>query len=207
MFAYDGATRSSNKKILDVFWFKGKSLRIGYPLFQDERNKTELHKRVFIEYSEKASISVNHKPSINKIVFDHLMPETPNLKGMYEYYIPDMSYDAYFWENDFWNYQADIIIGNDKEKSRREYYLDEETGEEQYRIVPIDYVKPEGKDLTTETENGNSDPKALRKVQKTKKKKDQGDFNKMSREAKKDRRKYNRYMRKNKNRSSYQIVD
>jgi hypothetical protein len=209
MFAYNGATRSSNKKILDVFWFKGKSLRIGYPLFQDERNKAELHKRVFIEYSEKASISVNYKRGINKIIFDHLMPETPNLKGMYEYYVPDMSYDAYFWENDFWNYQADIIVGNDKEKSRREYYIDEDTGEEMYKIVPIDFINPsyENKDLTTDTENGSITPKQRKKQERAKRKKDKSEFGKMSKEAKKQRRIYNRNMRKSRNRSAYQIVN
>ena len=205
MFAYDGATRSSNKKILDVFWFKGRGLRIGYPLFQDETNKAKLHQRVFIEYSEKASLSVNHKPSINKIIFDHLIPETPNLKGMYEYYVPEMIYDAYFWENNYWNYQADIKVGNDKEKSRREYYLDKKTGETKYKIVPINYVNPttNGTKMTSATENGSQDKKKLKKEKKQKSKRDKEVFNKGNKEAKKDRRKYNRYMRKNKNRSAY----
>jgi hypothetical protein len=205
MFAYDGATRSSNKKILDVFWFKGRGLRIGYPLFQDERNKNQLHRRVFIEYSEKASISVTHKAGINKIVFDHLIPETPNLKGMYEFYISEMIYDAYFWQNDFWNYQADIIVGNDKEKSRREYYIDSETGETKFKIVPMDFVSPLGKseDLSRDTENGTQNTKKLTKEQKAKQKRDKTAFNKGNREAKKNRRKYNRYLRKKNNRSAY----
>lgn len=193
MFAYNGATRSSNKKILDVFWFKGKTLRIGYPLFQDERDKETLHNRVFIEYSEKASISVRYEANINKIVFDHLMPETPNLKGMYEYYIPDMSYDAYFWENDFWNYQADIIVGNDKEKSRREYYIDEETGEEKFKIVPIDWVNPVGggmgeKHTVATIENGEQDPKKRKKEKKARQKRDNKEYKKMYKGDRKQRR-------------------
>jgi len=168
VFAFDGGTRSSNKKILDVFWFKGKTLRLGYPLFQDEKNKSELHRRIFIEYSDKASISVNYQAGINKIVFDHLIPETPNLKGMYEYYIPDMEYDAYFWENNFWNYQANINVGNEKEKSRRLYYIDKKTGEEKYKIVPINYIDPNPtKDGTISTakpiENTSTNPKVIRK--------------------------------------------
>jgi hypothetical protein len=190
MFAYNGGNRSSNKKILDVFWFKGKSLRLGYPIFQDERDNETLHRRVFIEYSEKASISVNYQASINKIIFDHLMPETPNLKGMYEYYLPDMSYDAYFWKDDFWNYQADIIVGNNKEKSRREYYVDKDTGEEKFKIVPIDWINPsiEGKNLETEIENREQDPKKLRQLKKEKKKRERNEFRTMSKAEKKQMR-------------------
>ena len=190
MFAYNGGNRSSNKKILDVFWFKGKSLRIGYPLFQDERDKETLHRRIFIEYSEKASISVNYQAGINKIVFDHLTPEMPNLKGMYEYYLPDMSYDAYFWENDFWNYQADIIVGNDKEKSRREYYIDKDTGEEKFKIVPIDWVDPTSggmgeKHTIAAVENNENSQKEKKKLLKAKKKRDRKEFNQMSKASKK----------------------
>jgi hypothetical protein len=193
MFAYNGGTRSSNKKILDVFWFKGKTLRIGYPLFQDERDNETLYNRVFIEYSEKASVSVRFEAKINKIVFDHLMPETPNLKGMYEYYIPDMSYDAYFWKNDFWNYQADIIVGNDREKSRREYYIDKDTGEENFKIVPIDWINPVGggmgeKHTVADIENGEQDPKKKRKAKKQGQKKDKKEYKILYKGDKKQKR-------------------
>ena len=208
MFAYNGANRSINKKILDVFWFKGKSLRIGYPLFQDERDKEELHRRVFIEYSDKATISVNYEANINKIVFDHLRPEAPNLRGMYEYYIPDMSYDAYFWENDFWNYQADIIVGNDKEKSRREYYIDPDTGEEKYKIVPIDWVEPTSgnageKHTVADIENGNKDPKQKKKERKARKKRAKKEYKMMCKDDRKQRRIAKKNAKRSNPRSAY----
>ncbi|MGV6861097.1 MAG: hypothetical protein ACWA41_04960 [Putridiphycobacter sp.] len=174
IFGYNGNNRSSNKKILDVFWFKGKSLRLGYPLFQDERDLDKLHHRIFFEYSDKATISVKYLADIDKIVFDHLSPETPKLKGMYEYYVPDMTYDAYFWEDGFWHYQADIIVGNPKEKSRRVYSIDPETGEETFKVVPIDWINPvdeksgDQKDIQVQPENGMSkrDKKKKRRAQK-----------------------------------------
>lgn len=177
ILGYNGSSRSSNKKILDVFWFKGKTLRIGYPLFQDERDPSVLLRRVFFEYSDKTTISVKHLKDINKIVFDHLTPETPNLKGMYEYYVPDMSYDAYYWEDGFWKYQADISVGNDKEKYRRVYYFDDKTGEEKYKLVAVDWVNPVGggmgeKHTVAELENNqDTSKKGLRKKKKELKKK------------------------------------
>ncbi len=209
MFAYNGGNRSSNKKILDVFWFKGKSLRLGYPIFQDERNEEELHRRVFMEYSEKATVSVRYESGLNKIVFEHLMPETGNLKGMYEYYIPDMSYDAYFWENNFWNYQADIIVGNDKEKSRREYYIDEETGEETFRIIPIDFVNPskDGRNMESDIENDNLSEREKKKRDKTrtkaKQKQDKLADKNMSKDQKRQMKLIKKQAKKNKNRSSF----
>lgn len=211
MFAYNGSRRSSNKKILDVFWFKGKSLRLGFPIFQDERNDTELHRRVFFEYSDKAAVSLRYEEGINKIVFDHLVPESGNLKGMYEYYIPDMQFDAYFWENDFWNYQADIVVGNtsDKEKSRREYYIDTETGEELYRIVPIDYVNPskDGRNLETEIENDNltarEKRKRIKKSNKAKRKASKLADTNMSKDQKRQMKQARKQAKKNGNRSAF----
>ena len=209
MFAYNGGNRSSNKKILDVFWFKGKSLRIGYPIFQDERNDEELHRRIFFEFSEKASISMKYDERLNKIIFDHLVPEAGNLKGMYEYYIPDMEFDAYFWENNFWNYQANIIVGNSKEKSRREYYIDPDSGEELFKIVPIDYVNPsvDGKSLEFDIENDNLTEKEKKKrnksIAKARQKQNKLADKNMSKDHKRQQKLIRKQLKKNKNRSSF----
>jgi len=176
ILGFNGNNRSSNKKILDVFWFKGKTLRIGYPLFQDERDLDKLNYRVFFEYSDKATISVKYLSDIDKIVFDHLSPETPKLRGMYEYYVPDFTYDAYFWEDGFWHYQADIIVGNPTKLSRRVYSIDPKTGEETYKIVAIDWVNPvdpnsgDQKDIQVETENNQTKKSKKRKEKERKKK-------------------------------------
>ena len=175
VLGYNGNTRSSNKKILDVFWFKGKSLRIGYPIFQDERDLEKLHHRIFFEYSDQAVISVRYLEDLDKIVFDHLSPETPKLKGMYEYYVPDMTYDAYFWEDGFWHYQADIIVGNDKEISRRVYSIDPETGEETFKIEKIEWINPvnpnsgDQKDIQVDIENNQTKKSKKKKAKQTSK--------------------------------------
>lgn len=201
MIGFNGGTRSSNKKILDVFWFKGKSLRIGYPLFQDEREPKVLNQRVFFEYSDKATASVHYEANINKIVFDHLIPETGNLKGIYEYYIPDMSYDAYYWEDDIWKFQVDIAVGNDREKKRREYYIDPETGEEKYRIVPVNWVDPtdpgsgNGKHEVADIENNDYTEKEKKKLKREADKQDRKVMRKKRKaykhQQKEAKRKYN----------------
>ena len=164
---------------------------------------------MFIEYSEKATISVRYDKGINKIIFDHLVPEVGNLKGMYEYYIPNMEYDAYFWQNNFWNYQADIIVGNDKEKSRRIYSIDEETGEETFEIVPIDFVNPskDGRIMERDIENNNLTEKEKRKLikvnEKIKRKQDRLADKNLSKDQKRQLKLIRKQAKKNKNRSAF----
>tara|TARA_B110000037_G_scaffold188405_1_gene219830 strand:- start:21921 stop:23033 length:1113 start_codon:yes stop_codon:yes gene_type:complete len=121
MIGYNGAGKGTNRKMLDVFYFKGKKLRMGYPIFQESETSSRLVRRVFFEHSEKAKISVNMNTQLDAIVFDHLIPESKGLEGMFEFYVPDMTYDAYRWEGDIWKYNVDLIATNDYSKKRREY--------------------------------------------------------------------------------------
>ena len=144
ILGYSGNNRSSNKKLLDVFWFKGSKLRLGYPLFQDEDGGKRLQRRVFFEYSEQANVSVKFIPEIGKIVFDHLAPESEGLKGIYQFYIPDLSYDAFYWKNGHWNYQKDIQVGNKTEKTTKIFYTDPKTGETKFKVEKNKWEDPTG---------------------------------------------------------------
>lgn len=128
VMGYNGGSRSTNKKMIDVFHFKGKKLRLGLPIFQASADSKQLVRRVFFEYSEKATIGVNMNEQLNAIVFDHLVPETANLEGMYDYYVPDMSYDAYKWNGSVWVYQEDLVATN-KENRKTKLYRPTEDGE------------------------------------------------------------------------------
>lgn len=149
IFGYNGNDQTTNRKILDVFYFKGKTLRMGYPLFQEAPGSQHLLRRVFFEYSEKAIITVRMNDNLGAIVFDHLVPETPQLEGLYDYYIPDMTYDGYKWENGIWVYVEDVIAYNDPEEEIKRYYPDGD-GDSSYRtedgkwIDPVDPGAPNG---------------------------------------------------------------
>ncbi len=174
VLGYNGNTRVSNKKILDVFWFKGNRLRIGYPIFEENENSAKLKRRIFFEYSEKASVSIRYISGIDKIVFDHLTPETANLKGMYEFYIPDLTYDAYLWKNGVWRYQKDIQVGNAVARTTKRYYVDPETGEDKYKVEKNKWLNPDGsgeQQVVVEIENDGKKPKSTKKQKKSDKSK------------------------------------
>ena len=54
-----------------------------------------------------------------RIIFDHLSPQSPNLKGLYSFYVPDFSYDSYQWKRNSWNLYTDVIVVNKKDKKRK----------------------------------------------------------------------------------------
>lgn len=110
LLAWDGNHRSSTIKILDVMYFQGRNIKFGYPLFDTPDG---LKKRIYMEHKEGVIISVKYHPKKNQIIFDHLSPETEALEGVYEFYVPDMSYDAFEWKNGRWHYKADVLPLND----------------------------------------------------------------------------------------------
>lgn len=142
ILGFSGNDRSTNKKLIDVFYFKGKSLRLGFPLFQESKGSSVLLRRVFFEYSEKAVVTVNMNEKLGAIVFDHLIPESPSLVGMRDFYIPDMTYDGYRWEDGMWKYEEDLIAYNDPNR-RIEIYGPTDDGDgSEYVSVPDEWVDP-----------------------------------------------------------------
>ena len=44
------------------------------------------------------------------IIFDHLSPKAPQLEGMRDWYVTDLTFDAFKLENNKWNFIKDIDI-------------------------------------------------------------------------------------------------
>lgn len=109
LLGYDANDQRSSIKLIDVLYFTGKVPNFGYPLFEVSKGRA---KRVIFEHSNKATMSLRYDKERNKIVFDHLTPESPGLKEFREFYVPDMSYDAYDWNGTQWVLLEDIIAVN-----------------------------------------------------------------------------------------------
>lgn len=110
VLGWDGLTSRSNMKLIDVLTFTSKGVRLGQASFKVGE---ETLKRVFFEHSETAVMSLRWEERYERIIFDHLSPETPTMAGFYEYYVPDMSYDAFTLEGNKWELQEDVIGVND----------------------------------------------------------------------------------------------
>jgi len=176
ILGWDGATSASNFKLIDVLYFTGSQAKLGSPIF---KMKGSTDKRVFFEHSEKTTMSLRYEEQYNRIIFDHLSPESPGLEGFYSFYVPDLSLDAFILEGNKWIFKEDVIGINDPEDNDKVtvYTMNEKDGHVEKKEIKNRWVSPDdakapagGIDHKAEMPEG--DPKATEKsTSKTKEKK------------------------------------
>ncbi len=110
LLGWKGNTVQSTKKVIEVLYFKDGKAYFGMPVFDGDKEKPA-QKRVIFEYSRKASMVLNYDPKVG-IVFDHLAPPNDKLKGRFELYGPDFSYDVYKIANGRWRLTEDVELKN-----------------------------------------------------------------------------------------------
>ena len=115
LLGYDAGDGLTHTKLVDVLYFSGSTPKLGYNLFKID---DKIQKRVFMEHAKKATMTLRYDSNRDKIVFDHLSPESEGLAAFREYWVPDMSYDAMNFTNGKWIVEQDIIAIN-KEKQNK----------------------------------------------------------------------------------------
>ena len=109
LLGWDGNDMFSNKKVIETLVFnKKKIVQFGLPVFKypDGKNK----RRVIFQYNKESYMSLKHNylKRESYIVFDHLTPTSPNLKDFPEWYVTDLSFDAFKWKDNNWIFQRDF---------------------------------------------------------------------------------------------------
>ena len=142
VLGWDYNTPLSQIKIIDVIYFNGKNVKLGSPIFKSG-NTTE--KRVFFEYSKKVTMSLKYEENRERIIFDHLSPESPSMKKFRAFYVPDMSYDGFKLKKSKWVLQEDIIGVNKGSNQKKQYIYvqNEKTGKVQGKEVKVEWLSPE----------------------------------------------------------------
>lgn len=140
LLGWDGNTTLSSMKMMDVLYFAGKSPRLGSPVF---KNNGETLKRVFFEHSKKTTMYLNYDEQQGRIILDHLSPETPSMKGIYSFYVPDLSYDAYELKNNKWYLKEDVIGVNKQSAAKITVSTyDEKSGTIKEKEVKNKWINP-----------------------------------------------------------------
>ncbi len=141
VLGWDGNTASSNIKLIDVLYFTGNTPKLGSPIFKTSEGT---FKRMFYEHSEKATMSLKYEEQYKRIIFDHLMPESPNLKGFYSFYVPDLSLDAFVLTGNKWVFKEDVIGINPEKKDETDVYvLNSKTNKVEKKEVKNKWQNPE----------------------------------------------------------------
>jgi len=108
----DYGNPSVTRKIIDVLNFTSDGqVQFGDRIFESGNN---LKYREVLEYSSEAVISLKFLND-KTIVFDHLVPVSPQLKGRKEFYGPDFSYDSYTLDKGIWKFESNIDVRNKKQ--------------------------------------------------------------------------------------------
>lgn len=112
LLGIDYGNPSVTRKIIDVMNFTPDGqVKFGDKIFESGKN---LKFREVLEYSSEAVISLKFLNDLT-IVFDHLVPMSPQLKGQKQFYGPDFSYDSYILEKGIWKFKSNFDVRNKKQ--------------------------------------------------------------------------------------------
>ncbi len=110
LLGFDFHTPLSNKKTIDVLSIDDfDKLYFCEKLFHYEEKNQD---RIVFEYNEKAVMMLRYDDDKKMIIFDHLAPSRPSMKGKYEFYGPDFTYDGLKFEKGIWVLYSNIDITN-----------------------------------------------------------------------------------------------
>ena len=107
LIGWKGKSRLIKNKVIDVLWFAADGEpRFGAPIFLKENN---IRSRIVFQFGAEHAMALSYEKEKDRIEFDALMPLREDLKGVYAYYFPDISFskDAYYWniERGVWEFQ------------------------------------------------------------------------------------------------------
>jgi len=122
LLGWDGYSEQITRKVIDVLYFSmsGKP-HFGaniFHVYRDEKLKSRKikKKRIIFNYSGRATMMLRYDKKSKMIYFDHLAPRNSYFKDNYQYYGPDMSFDALFLRKGNWIQEKNIDIRTSKSK-------------------------------------------------------------------------------------------
>lgn len=104
LLGWNGNDERSNIKVIDVLSVK-KDLVFGAPIFRVDKKRLN---RYIIEYKEDASASIKFKKKEDRIVLSNLIPLNDGMEGLYDYYVPDGSINAFELSNGSFKFKRDV---------------------------------------------------------------------------------------------------
>jgi hypothetical protein len=112
LLGWDGHNAITKRKLIEVLSFKSNGDPVfGKAIFEAIPNKSP--KRISFEYAAQLTMNIKHYKDKKMLVFDHLAPREVELEGQFQFYGPDMSYDAFKLKEGKWYFSADVSMKND----------------------------------------------------------------------------------------------
>lgn len=119
LLGWDGTDKLTTKKVIEVFsWSSNGNLKLGAPIF---KSKNGIKKRIVFEHNGDVSMTLTYHEDKQQIIFNHLAPMDQRLAGNVEYYVPDLTFDAYELSKGKWVYKEDVDVRN-QVKPKNNFY-------------------------------------------------------------------------------------
>lgn len=111
LFGFDGHSEFQKQKVIDVLQFVEGRPIFGKEVFKfpSEDSRDVVKFRIKFEYSTDAVMGVNYNPSMNMIVFDHLMEVMGQIPGQGPTMVPDGTYEGFVFKDGFWEYSEKLF--------------------------------------------------------------------------------------------------
>ncbi len=111
LLGWKGVNENLTSRLIDALHFENGKLVFGAPIF---KIAGQVRNRIIFRYTHQASMMLKYLPQKNIIVFDHLAPPDPKMKGKFDTYGPDLSYDALHYTNEGWTLEENINLANEE---------------------------------------------------------------------------------------------
>lgn len=110
LLGYDQHDLRTRRKFIDVLHIQEvddrRMIRFGAPIFYTDifqgETLDERPYRLLMQYSARFSAMLRWDEKEELIIMDHLSPKDAKMKGMYQFYGPDFTYDALEWSKKGW---------------------------------------------------------------------------------------------------------
>jgi len=119
LLGWKGNSQLTTKKVIEVLSFDKDKLTFGAPVFDGKELKGK--NRVIFEYAKTNAMTLKTDVKAGMIVFDHLASFDPEIKGKFEYYGSDGTFDGFKIIGGKLKLQEDLTLNNDPNASDELY--------------------------------------------------------------------------------------
>jgi hypothetical protein len=127
---------TSQKKIIQTFKLNNKENCLDFsPSILESAEGKATYQRIF-EYGAQNTMKLKYIGEQEWILMDHLSPPTSQYEGVYEYYGPDLSFDAYVWNNNRWQLKKDVDADKGIKKNTSEFEVKDKVLKEEKIYSP-----------------------------------------------------------------------
>lgn len=119
LLGWDGYNKTSTRKVLEVVTIGDRSVKFGANIFKEYDKSI---KRFVMEYRDDAIAGMTYDPKFKRVVFDHLSPPRPDLEGQYQFYGPDMTFDAFVIKKGQLHFRENVKFLREKNAKDSNFY-------------------------------------------------------------------------------------